>query len=75
MKLAAIYNVWDGLELLPHSLRSIRSQVDCIIVVWQGRSNWGEYDSRVGWAVEALGAEGLIDHAASGKQASTPQSS
>lgn len=43
MKLAAIYNVWDGEELLPHSINQIQKEVDLIIIVWQDRSNWGEY--------------------------------
>lgn len=42
MKLAAIYNVWDGLELLEASIRSIRDHVDVVIVVYQKTSNWGE---------------------------------
>jgi hypothetical protein len=47
MKLAAIYNVWDGLELLPYSIRSIRDHVDVVIIVYQERSNWGEFNPDV----------------------------
>lgn len=43
MKLAAIYNSWDGIELLSGSIRCIKDHVDIIIVVWQKCSNWGEY--------------------------------
>ena len=42
MKLAAIYNVWDGEELLPGSINSIRHHVDVIIIVYQKISNYGE---------------------------------
>lgn len=41
-KLAAIYNVWDGDELLQGSIDQIRPHVDLVIVVWQSVSNLGE---------------------------------
>lgn len=41
--LAAIYNVWDGDELLQGSIDQIRAHVDYIIVVWQETSNLGEH--------------------------------
>lgn len=41
-KLAAIYNVWDGDELLQGSIDQIRPHVDLVIVVWQEVSNLGE---------------------------------
>ena len=40
MKLAAIYNVFDGLELLEKSINSIRNEVDLIVVVYQEISNF-----------------------------------
>lgn len=42
MKLAAIYNIFDGCELLPYSVNSIKNDVDLIIVVYQRCSNFGE---------------------------------
>lgn len=51
MKLAAIYNVWDGTELLHHSIRSIMNNVDVIIIIYQSISNFGEdhgYESKRG---------------------------
>jgi hypothetical protein len=42
MKLAAIYNVWDGEELLPGSIQRIIDHVDEIIIVYQSMSNYGE---------------------------------
>lgn len=42
MKLAAIYNVWDGEELLQRSISCIKEHVDLIIIVWQKVSNFGE---------------------------------
>lgn len=45
MKLAAIYNVWDGVELLEGSIKCIASHVDLIVIVYQTVSNFGEaYD-------------------------------
>jgi len=45
MKLAAIYNVWDGVELLHGSIECIKDHVNQIIIVWQNVSNIGEiYD-------------------------------
>jgi hypothetical protein len=43
MKLAAIYNVYDGVELLPFSINSIKNHVDAIIIVYQNTSNFGEF--------------------------------
>lgn len=42
MKLAAIYNLWDGDELFQYSFDSIVAHVDLIIIVWQDISNFGE---------------------------------
>lgn len=43
MKLAAIYNVWDGDELLQGSIDCIDGYVDLIVIVYQDVSNFGEY--------------------------------
>lgn len=42
MKLGVSYNVFDGIELLPFSIESIRNQVDHVNVVYQKVSNFGE---------------------------------
>lgn len=42
MRLAAIYNVWDGDELLLGSIQQIYDHVDVIIIVYQLYSNFGE---------------------------------
>lgn len=45
MKLAAIYNVWDGEEFLLRSVESVKDHVDVLIAVVQTKSNFGEdYD-------------------------------
>lgn len=45
MKLAAIYNVWDGVELLRGSMNCIKDHVDVFVIVYQDVSNKGEkYD-------------------------------
>lgn len=43
MKLAAIYNVWDGVELLRGSMESVKEGVDLFIIVYQTVSNLGEH--------------------------------
>jgi hypothetical protein len=42
MKLGLSYNIWDGEELLPYSIKCIRDSVDYISVVYQTISNFGE---------------------------------
>jgi hypothetical protein len=42
MKLAAIYNVWDGEEHLDNSYKSIKDYCDIVIAVVQIKSNHGE---------------------------------
>lgn len=41
MKLGVTYNVFDGIELLEHSLLNVRQYVDVIIIIWQRVSNFG----------------------------------
>lgn len=41
MKLGVAYNFFDGEEILPYSIRSIRDQVDYICLIYQETSNWG----------------------------------
>lgn len=43
MKLAAIYNVWDGVELLRGSMETMKNDVDVFIIVYQTVSNFGEH--------------------------------
>ncbi len=40
-KLGAVWNVFDGIELLEYSLKSIRNCVDYTIVIYQDVSNYG----------------------------------
>lgn len=43
MKLAAIYNIFDGDELLGESMRCMDGHVDLFILVYQNVSNFGEH--------------------------------
>lgn len=61
MKLIAIYNVWDSLELLKGSIEQIRESVDFVLVVAQEVSNSGEVDKRVYPFVNNLIDEKLVD--------------
>jgi len=62
MEIAAIYNVFDGLELLEGSIECIRDQVKHVIVVAQDVSNFGESDDFVYPYCEYLKDKGLVDH-------------
>ena len=61
MKLAAIYNVWDGEELLEGSIRQIREYVEEVIVVYQLISNYGEKYPKSILEVQKLFALNIID--------------
>jgi len=41
MKLGCAYNIFDGEEMLIHSLNNLRPMVDYICVVYQTTSNFG----------------------------------
>jgi hypothetical protein len=63
MKLAAIYNVWDGEELLKGSIDCLRKHVDLVIIIYQDISNFGESHSplaAINEATEGIGA--IIRH-------------
>ncbi len=47
MKLAALYTVWNGLELLQPSIEQIYNEVDFIVIAWQKQSNKGELSQEV----------------------------
>jgi len=56
-KIAAIWNCWDGIELLRGSVDCLAPHVDKLIFVWQEQSNWGEKYNPFIEIIEAL--EGL----------------
>jgi|688.fasta_scaffold734555_2 hypothetical protein len=61
MKLIAVYSVFDGEELLEHSINSIRNCVDYILVIYQKESNFGIISDTVEPKVIELKNKGLID--------------
>lgn len=62
MILGAAYNVFDGEELLEASIRSIRTSVDYIVIVYQTTSNFGEKCSHnLVQILESLKEKGLVD--------------
>ena len=62
MKLGVSYNVFDGEELLEGSIKSIRSEVDYISVVYQTVSNFGNHcDEGLVPLLNKLKNDGLID--------------
>jgi hypothetical protein len=54
MKLAAVYNVWDGLEHLNKSINLIYAHVDHVVIVWQTVSNFGEVNPETAIAVQIM---------------------
>lgn len=62
MKLGVSYNLFDGEELLESSIKSIRTNVDFISVVYQTVSNFGNpCNEELEPLLESLHKEGLID--------------
>lgn len=62
MKLAAVYNVWDGDELLLGSIKQIRDLVDVVIVVWQRESHRGNINPELDYSLTLLQGMNLVDH-------------
>ena len=61
MKLAAIYNVWDGVELLYGSMKFLKDEVDVFILVWQDKSNFGEaYNPMDDFKIPDFGCEVIL---------------
>lgn len=56
------YNVFDGLELLEASIKSIHNNVDYVNVVYQNISNFGEKTENSLPLLESLKNKGLIDN-------------
>lgn len=56
-KTAAVYNVWDGLELLPYSLRQMCPFADEVIIVTQTIGNNGVHDEEPRRFCESLKQE------------------
>ncbi len=54
MNLAAIYNTFDGEELLEGSIKQFYEAVDVVIIVYQTTSNYGEYYPDVELLVQRL---------------------
>lgn len=61
MKLAAIYNVWDGAELLRGSMECLKGHVDLFIIVWQGMSNFGETYNPIS-EIDVSGFDNVVLH-------------
>jgi len=61
MKLGCAYNIFDGEEMLPHSLKNLRPMVDYICVVYQNTSNFGNENPNLQPTLQKLYKQGLID--------------
>lgn len=57
MKIAALFTVFNGLELLEHSVKAIGNNVDNVIVCYQNTSNKGEINPYVGDYCANLGLD------------------
>lgn len=61
MKLGVAYNVFDGEEMLVHSVANLRPMVDFICVIYQNKSNFGNKNPRLWQTIKKLLSENLID--------------
>lgn len=62
MKLVLVYNVFDGIELLPYAARAVREHVDYIMVHYQKKNWYGkELEEDPTILLNQLLNEGLID--------------
>ena len=61
MKLGVAYNIFDGEEMLIHSLRNLSPMVDYICVVYQTTSNFGNKNTNLEKILKSYKALGLID--------------
>lgn len=62
MKLAAIFNVWDGEELLEQAIINVRPLVDVVIVTWQQLSNAGNVNPELWVVLRKVEKLGLVDY-------------
>jgi len=61
MRLGVAYNLFDGDEMIVHSIRNLRPYVDYIVVVLQETSNFGNKNNRLGKLQANLINEGLVN--------------
>ena len=61
MKLGVAYNIFDGEEMLVHSLKNLRPMVDYICVVYQTMSNYAKANTKLFPILRELQDDGLID--------------
>ena len=60
-KLGIAYNVFDGEELLPYSLKGIRGLAEYIVVVYQTTSNYGNENKNLLPFLEKLVDAKMVD--------------
>jgi len=61
MKLGIAYNIFDGEEMLPFTLRNLRPFAEFIVVIYQTTSNFGNKNPNLLNTLTNLKTEGLID--------------
>lgn len=61
MKLGVAYNIFDGEEMLVHSVNNLRPMVDFICVVFQNTSNFGNKNPKLFNVIKELVRDGKID--------------
>jgi hypothetical protein len=62
MRLGVAYNVFDGDEMLIHSIRNLRPMVDIIVLVVQQTSNFGNTNPRLDKVVNDLITSDLVNY-------------
>ena len=61
MKLGVAYNIFDGEEMLIHSVNNLRPMVDFICVVYQNTSNFGNKNPKLFSVIKNLLIDGKIN--------------
>jgi len=61
MKLGISYNIFDGEEMLPHTLKNLKEFAHFTIIVYQETSNFGNKNEGLGERLKELYKDGLID--------------
>jgi len=61
MKLGVAYNIFDGQEMLVHSVTNLRPMVDFICVIFQHKSNFGNTNPKLWKVLKELVNNHLVD--------------
>lgn len=61
MRLGLCYNIFDGEEMLVHSVKNLRPMVDFICIVFQNKSNFGNKNPKLFKVIKELVKDGSVN--------------